>query len=163
LQQGPWEDCLLCNVVPGGRAAAVRPNSSQPPAGAGRARAGEGPWVPRGRFRGLDGVGRKPARGGAGGQARWPRLPAVLAWWGSAGRMGTPASFGGCKRRALGALGGVGRCREGLAAVFALGAGGLLGWPREDRCAGEKRTAAPIWVAGRRGAALPTRRASPQA
>jgi hypothetical protein len=63
----------------GGRAAAVRPNSSQPPAGAGRARAGEGPWVPRGRFRGLIGPGKGSARGGAGGQARWPPRPAVPA------------------------------------------------------------------------------------
>jgi hypothetical protein len=99
LQQGPWKEISLRNVVPGGRAAAVRPNSGQPPAGAGRARAGEGPWVPRGRFRGLDGVGRRPARGGAGGQARWPPQPIVPARWGSAGRMGMPASFGGCKGR----------------------------------------------------------------
>jgi hypothetical protein len=37
---------LFCNVVPGGRAAAVRPNSGQPPAGAGRARAGEVSYGP---------------------------------------------------------------------------------------------------------------------
>jgi hypothetical protein len=43
LQQGPWKESESRNVVPGGRAAAVRPNSGQPPAEAGRARAGEGP------------------------------------------------------------------------------------------------------------------------
>jgi hypothetical protein len=98
---------------------------------------------------------------------RRPAVPAAAA--GQAGEGGPRAVTEDGRRvtakleEGAGALGGAGRCREGLAAVFALGAGGLLGWPREDRCAGEKRTAAPIWVAGRRGAALPTRRASPQA
>jgi hypothetical protein len=56
----------------GGRAAAVRPNSGQPPAGAGRARAGEEPWVIGDPFPGSVATGKGPARGGAAGQARWP-------------------------------------------------------------------------------------------
>jgi hypothetical protein len=49
---------------------AGRPNSGKPLAGAGRARAGEGPWVLGDRFRGS--VVEGSARWGAGGQARWP-------------------------------------------------------------------------------------------
>jgi hypothetical protein len=73
LQLGPWEVFLLCNVVPGGRAAAVRPNSDQPPAGAGRARAGEGPWVARARFLGSVGARISREGGHAGDPGRWPR------------------------------------------------------------------------------------------
>jgi hypothetical protein len=65
----------------GGRAVAVRPNSGQPPVGA---RAGEGPWVARGRFAGLVG--------------------AVSDWWG-----GTPAARRGGRRDLL--SGGGTRCR----------------------------------------------------
>jgi hypothetical protein len=65
LQCGPWR--------PGsGGPAKFRPT-------AGQARAGEGPWVPRGRFRGLIGPGKGSARDGAGGQAPWPPRPAVMA------------------------------------------------------------------------------------
>jgi hypothetical protein len=76
LQCHPW----------GGRAAAVRPNSGQPPTGAGRARAGEGPWVARARFAGLVGV--------------------VSDRWG-----GTPAARRGGRRGLLSC--GVTRCRWG--------------------------------------------------
>jgi hypothetical protein len=41
---------------------------------AGRARAGEGPWVPRGRFQGLDGAVRRLARG-----RRWPSAVGAAA------------------------------------------------------------------------------------
>jgi hypothetical protein len=88
LQCSPWAPAS------GGPA-----KSGQPPAGVGRARAGEGPWVLGDRFRGSDGAGRRPARWGASGQARWPPRPAVPAWWGSAGRPGMPASSVRCKGR----------------------------------------------------------------
>jgi hypothetical protein len=50
-------------VVPEHRPAAVRQNSGEPPAGTGRARAGIDPRVLGGRFLGLVGAGRGPARG----------------------------------------------------------------------------------------------------
>jgi hypothetical protein len=99
LQQGPWKEISLRNVVPGGRAAAVRPNSGQPPAGAGRARAGEGPWVLGDRFPGSVAAGRGLARGSADGQAQWPRLPKFLRRGLDAGGVGRLRSFGGCKGR----------------------------------------------------------------
>jgi hypothetical protein len=54
--------------------------SGQPPAGAGRARSGEGLGVTGARFGGSAGAGRGPVRGGADGQAwswRSPRLPSM--------------------------------------------------------------------------------------
>jgi hypothetical protein len=99
LQQGPWKEISLCNVVPGGRAAAVRPNSGQPPTGAGRARAGEGPWVLGDRFPGSVAAEKGLARGGAGGQARWPRLPEFLRCGLDVVGVGRLRSFGGCKGR----------------------------------------------------------------
>jgi hypothetical protein len=49
---------------------AGRPNSGEPLAGAGRARAGEGPWVLGDRFRGSVVEGEGSTRWGTGGQAR---------------------------------------------------------------------------------------------
>jgi hypothetical protein len=83
----------------GGRPAAVRPNSGQPPVEVGRARAGEDPWVLGDRFPGSVAAGRGLARGGAGGQARWPRLPEFLRRGLDAGGVGQLRSFGGCKGR----------------------------------------------------------------
>jgi hypothetical protein len=62
-------------VVPEHRPAAVRPNSGEPAAGIGRARAGNDPRVPRGQFLCLVGAGRGPARGApaAGGGGRCGR------------------------------------------------------------------------------------------
>jgi hypothetical protein len=44
------ERFLASQWGPGRQPAVVRPNSGEPPTGTGRARAGEGPWVPVGRF-----------------------------------------------------------------------------------------------------------------
>jgi hypothetical protein len=67
---------------------AERPNSGEPLAGAGRARAGEGPWVLGDRFRGSVVEGEGSARWGADGQALWP--PRLEYRWGggSAGVVG---------------------------------------------------------------------------
>jgi hypothetical protein len=75
LRKGPQEDFSPRNRVPGRRSAAVRPNSSEPPAGAGLARAGEVPRGTRGRFPCSLGPGRGRRGGCAGGQARWPLRP----------------------------------------------------------------------------------------
>jgi hypothetical protein len=122
----------------GGRPAAVRPNSGQPPAGAGRARAGEDPWVLGDRFPGSVAAGKGLARGGAGGQARWPRLPEFLRRGLDAGGVGRLRSFGGCKGRWGAARFGTqpaGACsspwrarwRAGRAAWHDAGAGARLG------------------------------------
>jgi hypothetical protein len=42
----PQKHYKPCNVIPGRRPAAVRPNSGEPAAGTGRARAGDGPRAP---------------------------------------------------------------------------------------------------------------------
>jgi hypothetical protein len=75
LRKGPQEDFSPRNRVPGRRPAAVRPNSGEPPAGAGRARAGEVPRGTRGRVPCSLGAGRGWRGGCAGGQAREPLRP----------------------------------------------------------------------------------------
>jgi hypothetical protein len=69
----------------GGRAAAVRPNSGEPPSGLAREGRGEGLGVIGARFGGSAGAGRGPVRGGDSGQAWWPPRPAVPVRWGSGG------------------------------------------------------------------------------
>jgi hypothetical protein len=88
LQCSPWRP-----------AAAVRPNSGQPPAGAGRARAWGGA---RGYWGAIWGLGRgreRAGEGGARGQAWWPPRPAVPVRWGVWEEDGTPASSVRCKGR----------------------------------------------------------------
>jgi hypothetical protein len=86
LQGGPRKEISFCNVAPG-RPASGGPAKFRPTAG--RARAGEGPWVLGDRFPCSVAAGNGPARGGAGGQARWPpRLE--FRWHGlNAGGMGS--------------------------------------------------------------------------
>jgi hypothetical protein len=104
LRGSPWKDSGTCNVVPGRRPAAVRPNSGQPPAGAGRARAGEGPWVLGDRFQGSIAEGEGPAGscGGAGGCR--PRYPLFRRSCGLGKERDSSGSYCRCEgrwRRAL--------------------------------------------------------------
>jgi hypothetical protein len=82
----PGKKCFFAMWPLGGRAAAVRPNSGEPPPGLAREGRGEGLGVTRARFGGSAGAGRGPVRGGAGGQAWWPPRPAVPVRWGSGGK-----------------------------------------------------------------------------
>jgi hypothetical protein len=115
---------LGAGVVPGRRPAAIRPNSGQPPAGAGRARAGEGPWVLGDRFRGSDGAGRRPARGALvarhGGCRGWNSggVGSMQGAWGGWGvRVGAEKGGGmvhlACSRPELAARRGGLRWRHG--------------------------------------------------
>jgi hypothetical protein len=137
LRGGPWKDSGTCNVVPGRQPAAVRPNSGEPPAGTGRARAGEGPWVPRGRFpcslgpgRGRRGGAPAARRGGRHGLlcrrggVQWGKTAHRRVWLGA--REGGEEFIWAC-----------GRPEPGLAAAAANGAGGgsATAWPgQEGRC-----------------------------
>jgi hypothetical protein len=77
----PWKELGTRNWVPRRQPVAVRPNSGEPLAGAGRARAGIGPWVLGGRFRGLvvEGKGR---RGGAPAASGGGRRGLLCQRWG---------------------------------------------------------------------------------
>jgi hypothetical protein len=141
LQSSPREELPLCNVAPGRRPAAVRPNSSQPPAGAGRARAGEGPLVLGDRFLCLDGAGRRPTRGGAGGQARWPPRP-VYRWWGS-----MQGAWGGWRVRVGAGKGGGDpglACSRPEVVARRGGSGGGHGWSAGARLGAMQGASAPF-------------------
>jgi hypothetical protein len=83
LQQGPWKELDVCNVVPGA--------GSGGPAGGGW---GSGLGTSRVRFGGSIACEELPEGGHAGGRRRWPpRLP-VRRGGASAGREKGAASYG---------------------------------------------------------------------
>jgi hypothetical protein len=99
LQGGTRKDFPFFNVAPGHRPAAVRPNSGQPPAGAGWTRAGEGPWVLGDRFPGSVAAGKGPVGscGGAGGCR--PRYPLFRRGYGLGKERDGSGSYCRCEGR----------------------------------------------------------------
>jgi hypothetical protein len=97
----------------GGRAAAVRPNSGEPPPGLAREGRGEGLRVLGDRFVGCLEPVVAGGKGRAGGQEHWPpRLAVPARGWGTGGGW-VPASCGVAKGGVGEALGGTdrrGRC-----------------------------------------------------
>jgi hypothetical protein len=85
LQCGPW----------GRRPAAVRPNSGQPPAGAGRAWAGKVPRVLMARFLGLLGAEAPPDGAVGGARRRPPRELLFRRSCTSGGARGGPGGWSG--------------------------------------------------------------------
>jgi hypothetical protein len=77
MQIDPWKEVAPCNWALGHRPAALRPNSGEPAAGSGRARAGNGLRVPGAGFPRTDGVEGGPAMAHGGAPEQRPRGPAV--------------------------------------------------------------------------------------
>jgi hypothetical protein len=86
LQQGPWKELDVCNVVPGagsGGPAAIPAGDRRIPAGGGW---GSGLGTSRVRFGGSIAGEELPEGGHAGGRRRWPPWLPVRRGGGSAGR-----------------------------------------------------------------------------
>jgi hypothetical protein len=84
-----------CNVILGHRPTAVRPNSGEPAAGTGRARAEEDQRGLVARFRSEFEVVGAPARLHGGDDRCLPRCPPVPVRWSHDSGYGRASSFGG--------------------------------------------------------------------
>jgi hypothetical protein len=91
----PQKNYRPCNVIPGHRPTAVRPNSGEPAAGTGRERAEEDQRGLVARFRSEFEVVGASARLHSGGDRCLPRCPPVPVRWSHDSGYGRASSFGG--------------------------------------------------------------------